>query len=202
VGLLAGGVVLEALKDTGHPMLWEQSLALAPMSLSFATVGALIGSRRPGNPIGWLCLAFGLVVAELHCARQYATYVLVIAPGSLPGGDWAAWAAVWPVELSALLPILLFLLFPHGRLLSVRWRPLAWLAVAASTVQLLASALSDVNYANAGLSFARHPIRLLDIDVARTAYSTAQLVTTAVLLGPWSRWWYGCIALRARSASS
>jgi hypothetical protein len=28
VGLLAGGVLLEALKDTGHPMLWEQSLAL------------------------------------------------------------------------------------------------------------------------------------------------------------------------------
>jgi hypothetical protein len=75
------------------------------------------------------------------------------------------------------------LLFSHGHLLSVRWRPLAWLAVAGSTVQLLASALSDVNYANAGLSFARHPIRLLDIDLAWTAYSTAQLVTTAVLLG-------------------
>ena len=90
VALLAGGVVLEALNHTGHGKLWEQSLSLAPMSLSFATVGALIGSRRSGNPIGWLCLAIGVVVAELHCARQYATYALVTAPGSLPGGDWAA----------------------------------------------------------------------------------------------------------------
>jgi hypothetical protein len=182
VGLLAGGVVLEALNHTGHALLWQQSLALTPMSLSFATVGALIGSRRAGNPIGWLCLAFGVVVAELLCAWQYATYALVTAPGSLPGGDWAAWAAIWPIELSALLPILVFLLFPHGRLLSAGWRLLAWLAVAASTVQLLASALSDVNYST-NVPFAHHPLGLLDPDIAGIAYSTAQQVTLAVLLG-------------------
>ena len=182
VALLAGGVVLEALNHTGHGKLWEQSLSLAPMSLSFATVGALIGLRRRGNPIGWLCLAIGVVVAELHCARLYATYALVTSAGSVPGGYWAAWAAVWPVELSALLPILLFLLFPHGRLLSARWRPLLWLAVAACTVQLLASALSDLNY-NANVPFAHHPIPLLDAGIARAAYDTAQQVTLAVLLG-------------------
>jgi hypothetical protein len=75
-----------------------------------------------------------------------------------------------------------FLLFPHGRLLSARWRPLLWLAVAASTVQLLASALADVNYST-NVPFAHHPLRLLDADVARTAYSTAQQLALAALLG-------------------
>jgi hypothetical protein len=179
-GLLAGGVALEAL-SSGHGKIWEQSLALAPMSLPFATVGALIGSRRPGNPIGWLCLAFGVVVAELLCARQYATYALVTVPGSLPGGHWAAWAAVWPVELSAVLPILVFLLFPHGRLLSARWRLLVWLAVAAGTVSLLASALSTVNFPN-NVPFAHHPARLLDAEAVRTAYEASAWVIVGVLL--------------------
>jgi hypothetical protein len=182
VGLLAAGAGLEALDNAGQAMLWQQSLALVPMSLSFATVGALVGSRRPGNVIGWLCLAFGVVVAELLCAWQYATYTLVTAPGSLPGGQWAAWTAIWPIELSALLPILVFLLFPHGRLLSARWRPLLWLAVAGTTVQLLASALSEVNY-RANVPFAHHPLRLLDPDLARIAYSTAQQLTLVALLG-------------------
>ena len=182
VGLLAGGVVLEALNHTGHALLWQQSLALVPMSLSFATVGALIGSRRSGNPIGWLCLAFGVVVAELLCAWQYATFALVTAPGSLPGGQWAAWLANWPIELTALLPILVFLLFPHGRLLSARWRPLLWLALAATTVQLLASALADVNFST-NVPSAHHPLQLLDTGIAQTAYSTAQQLTLAVLLG-------------------
>ena len=182
VALLAAGAGLEALNNAGQTMLWQQSLALVPMPLSFATVGALIGSRRPSNQIGWLCLAFGVVVAELLCAWQYATYALVTAPGSLPGGQWAAWAAIWPIELSALLPILVFLLFPHGRLLSARWRPLLWLAVAVCTVQLLASALSEVNY-RANVPFAQHPLRLLDPDLARIAYSTAQQLTLVALLG-------------------
>lgn len=87
VGLLAGGVVLEALNHAGQAMLWQQSLALVPMSVSFATVRALIGSRRPGNLIGWLCLALGVVVAELLCAWQYATYALVTAPDTCPGAS-------------------------------------------------------------------------------------------------------------------
>ena len=81
VGLLAAGVVLEA-RNSGEAELWEQSLSLAPMALSFATVGALIGSRRPGNPIGWLCLASGVV------GRRAAVRLAVcgLCAGDRPGG--------------------------------------------------------------------------------------------------------------------
>jgi hypothetical protein len=79
------------------------------------------------------------------------------------------------------LPILVFLLFPHGRLLSARWRLLVWLAVAAGTVSLLASALSTVNFPN-NVPFAHHPARLLDAEAVRTAYEASAWVIVGVLL--------------------
>jgi hypothetical protein len=89
-----------------------------PLSLPFAIVGALIATRQRHNPIGWLLCGFGLVVAVPLVGNQYSRYALVTAPGSLPAGDWAAWLAVWPVELTALLSILVLLLFPNGHSLS------------------------------------------------------------------------------------
>src|SRR3712207_2905515 len=62
-----------------------------------AVVGALVASGRPLNPIGWLFLAFGVVAAFAAFASRYSAYALIAHPGSLPGGDWAAWVAsgIW-----------------------------------------------------------------------------------------------------------
>jgi hypothetical protein len=183
-GLTMGLLALAAWLDAGNSAGWpgsQDELALVPMSLAFASVGALIAARHPGNPIGWLCGAFGLVVAVTHTGNQYAQYALVTAPGSLPGGDWAAWLAVWPIELTILLPALVFLLFPHGQLLSPRWRPLVWFAVATSTLTAAASALSTVNFPN-NVPFARHPMALVDADSVRPAYGALQLLQLGVLL--------------------
>ena len=99
--------------------------------VAFLGMGALIVLRRPGNPIGWLCLAFGL----FGClggllSLQYAAYVLVTHPGSLFGGGLAL--AV-PANGSFALPLVLLifipLIFPTGHLLSRRWRLIAWLTV-------------------------------------------------------------------------
>ena len=180
MGLLALAGWLDWRNRAGWPGSQDE-LDLVPMSLTFATVGALIAARHPGNPIGWLCGAFSLVVAVTHAGNQYAQYALVAAPGSLPGGDWAAWLAVWPIELTILLPVLVFLLFPHGQLLSPRWRPLVWLAVATSTLAAAASALSTVNFPN-NVPFARHPMALIDADSVRLAYGALQMVELGVLL--------------------
>jgi hypothetical protein len=180
MGLLALAAWLESRNRAGWPGSQDE-LALVPMSLAFATVGALVAARHPRNPVGWLCGAFGLVVAVTHAGNQYAQYALVTAPGSLPGGDWAAWLAVWPIELTILLPVLVFLLFPYGHLLSPRWRPLVWSAVATSTLTAAASALSTVNFPD-NVPFARHPMALVDADSVRLAYGAVQLVQLGVLL--------------------
>lgn len=106
----------------------DASLYTVPPAL-LALVGAFVASQRPRNPIGWLISATGLAVTADGFLTTYATYGLVTHPGSLPGAEILLWVStwVWPFKFSAI--ILILLLFPDGRLLSSRWRPLAWLAV-------------------------------------------------------------------------
>ncbi len=94
-------------------------------------------ARRPRNPVGWLCCAVGLLLGPAFFGQDYAWYALVREAGSLPGGQVMAWLGQWPwrVVLGLLSFLLLLLLFPSGRLVSARWRPVAW-AAAAGTVLL------------------------------------------------------------------
>jgi hypothetical protein len=115
-------------------ILWSPDagffLTFALIAALFAVVGALVASRRPRNPIGWLFLAFAVVAVFVASADQYAVYALVEHPGSLPGGDWVAWLAsgIWHPAFGFF--VFAFLLFPDGRLPSARWRPVARIAAA------------------------------------------------------------------------
>jgi hypothetical protein len=117
---------------------------LSLVILAFSTVGALIGSRRPENPIGWLFCsgAFIWILGEL--ALEYGVYALITAPGTLPAGDWVAWFGAWARGMGwFLLVMFLLLLFPNGRLLSPRWRPLLWGTVGFVVLFTLVSWLSS-----------------------------------------------------------
>jgi len=96
--------------------------------LAFPLVGALIASRRPKNPIGWICLAVGIFWMLANLTSGYGMYGLLARPGSVPFpaaigsvGEW-----MW-VPAVGLLSTYLILLFPDGKLPSRRWLPLAWL---------------------------------------------------------------------------
>jgi hypothetical protein len=96
--------------------------------LAFPLVGALIASKRPHNPIGWLCLAVGQLWA-LSGVFDYYGFYGAATPGSVPFpvamagiSDW-----IW-VPAVGLLGTYVLLLFPDGKLPSRRWRPLAWLS--------------------------------------------------------------------------
>jgi hypothetical protein len=96
--------------------------------LAFPTVGALIASRLPTNPIGWLFCGFGLLHAVQRFAGAYAHYAL-LENFAFPGGKYVAWfsTCVWLVGLA--LGVFVILLFPDGRLPSRRWRIVAWAAI-------------------------------------------------------------------------
>jgi hypothetical protein len=96
--------------------------------LAFPLVGALIASRRPHNPIGWICLAVGLLWMLLGLFDYYGVYGLA-KPDTVPFPVviYALVEWLW-LPTVGLLGIYLLLLFPDGRLPSRRWRPLAWLS--------------------------------------------------------------------------
>ena len=128
-------------------LAWELVALNGFSAVTFATVGALVAARRPNNRIGWLFCWIGAVSAVLVLAPQYATYALHTQPGALPGGLVAYWLLNWLWRLTlGPATMLLPLWFPDGRLLSRRWRPVAWLAVWAMAAGALLSALRPRTY--------------------------------------------------------
>jgi hypothetical protein len=132
--LMTGAVVFRFLSRSAEvtPDLgtWRTALAYAVVGLLVPALGALICSRRPENPIGWMFCAIGLVTGVELAAEGYAVYALLGEPGAVPGGTVAAWMANWTGTLGIGLLPFVFLLFPDGRLPSPRWRPVAWFAAA------------------------------------------------------------------------
>jgi hypothetical protein len=109
-----------------HPY-WAANTVLA---VGLTPVGAIIVPRiPPKNPIGWLFCATGLSFGMAHFSAQYARYALLVAPGSLPGGEAAAWIFSWVWVPAIGLAVFSMLLFPDGRLPSHRWRWFYWLSL-------------------------------------------------------------------------
>jgi MFS family permease len=86
---------------------------------AFATVGALLAWKRPGNPIGWLLSATGLTYAVGAFGG-----LLLHFHQTLTLANWLGWI----FQLGIGLCVFVVLLFPTGHLPSRRWRPLAWAA--------------------------------------------------------------------------
>ena len=102
-----------------------------PIALGFAWMGCVLLARRPGHPMGLLLCLIGLANAVSGFAFAYARYTLVHFPGSLPFGTPMLWANTWlSAPALSLTGLVLPLVFPKGRLLSPRWRPALWAALA------------------------------------------------------------------------
>ncbi len=132
------------LRQAGRPELFGLTADAAWFVLammSAATVGAVLASRRPRHPVGWLLLTLGLSVLASAIAQAYAGYGLLARPGALPAARYAALYddasfIIWPASIGFIL-----LLTPTGSLPSTRWRWWARITAAAPVVFLLGEAL-------------------------------------------------------------
>ena len=121
---------------------FQQDSSLLLAFAAFMVVGAIIVAHRPGNAVGWIFSAIGLLTAIGVLATEYAAYAARTRPGSPPGVVLAAWYSSW-WWYPALVLVLVFtpLVFPTGRLLSTRWRPVAVAAAVGTAVIITLSAL-------------------------------------------------------------
>jgi hypothetical protein len=136
------------LRRAGMPELGLLSAPNVPLfvvvPVSAATVGAVVASRRPDHPVGWLLLAgLGLSVVVWGATFGYTRYGLVARPGALPAADYLAGfcngtAIVWTSCAGFVL-----LLTPTGSLPSTRWRWWARVAAAATGVWFLSSIVAS-----------------------------------------------------------
>jgi hypothetical protein len=113
--------------------------------MGMVSLGVLVSSRRPGNPVGWIITGSGMSLIVSGFAQSYGIYALYTNPGNVPGGAVMAWISSWviiPTLFAA--PALLFLLFPDGHLISRGWLVVFWLVIAATCVTTLSSALDPV----------------------------------------------------------
>lgn len=122
--------------------IYDYWIHATTIAVAFSTMGALIASRRPKHPVGWLFCATGVLVGFDHFCAEYATYTLLADPSSLPAGEAAAWIRSWIWIVSGGLGVFLVLLFPDGRLAGRRWRYLAWLNVTVTVLGAIAVAFS------------------------------------------------------------
>lgn len=129
VVLIALGLWLERLNPPIDQPLSEQ-VGLFVAFIGCGALGALVAARRPGNAVGWMFLAIGVIAGMAAFSTSYANYGLLTRPGSLPLAGTVLWLhqLTWPAILGAFTYVLL--LFPDGKPPSRRWALVGWLIAA------------------------------------------------------------------------
>jgi len=129
-------VILSLILIPEQPSLSLLVFAIAILMVaSFGLVGALVVTRRPRNPVGWILWVTATLVTVTVAGQDYAAFSMAAFEGSLPGTLALAWLSSIGF-LPALATVVVFvpLLFPDGRLISPRWRWVAGFGVIAIVV--------------------------------------------------------------------
>jgi cytochrome b subunit of formate dehydrogenase len=169
-------IVLLLNSDTPVYYYWLETSMVA---VGYSTVGAVVASRLPESPIGWLFCAIGLIFGVSHFSAEYAAYDLLAPSRSLPGGEAFAWLTSWVGIFGLGLVVILDLLFPNGRLPSARWR---WFARFTAIVLLPAAILAALSPGLIFSSTLQNPLGVEGLpDVSRTieAFMYALIVVGA-----------------------
>jgi hypothetical protein len=150
------------------------------ISAAFSTVGVMVASRRPKNPIGWIMCAGGLGAALGGLTDAYAIYLLFSSPEEqMPVAALSAWLSLWITTASFNSFALLLLLFPNGKLPSRRWRPVLWLVAFVMVAESFVSAFVDGRFI--GFRNIENPYHVVALDPFGEAYLTYAQTPLSIL---------------------
>jgi signal transduction histidine kinase len=185
-------VYLIPVKRYGDPAgigasLQMSDLVEAALFLLMVTFGALIVLRAAERRYGWLMLAIGFFVAMVDFTAEYSLYALLVAPqDNLPLGWLAAWVQdLWTIP-TVLLVFLLPVLFPDGKLPSLRWRGIFWLVMAGWSLFILVFAFARRPLSNANLEIEAapsNPLGFLPVSAELFNVSFVVLIAVSIVTG-------------------
>jgi hypothetical protein len=110
--------------------------ALSILLIGYVTVGAMIASRDAGNLVGWLLLAVGVAWSLSSFGEAYVQMADAPGRGAVGLVAQSSWY-VWFTLIGVAVP----LVFPTGRLLTPRWRPVVWLTASALLLSIVGAGL-------------------------------------------------------------
>jgi len=132
--LVGGGIgLMFASSRSGFP----ETVASVLGGFVFALVGALIVLRHPRNLIGWAFCLGALAIELENAGGGYLEHARVNDLGSLRRAAILGLVAdaLWIPSLASGV-IFTFLLFPDGRPVSPRWRPVVWVVALLGLVSI------------------------------------------------------------------
>jgi hypothetical protein len=124
----------QLLRRAGRPDLVQWDARPGVAAVITVTVGAVLASRRPRHPVGWLLLAQTVVLLAAGAAAQYVAWGLLAPGGAFPATRQVALYYSAATGGGLILLGFVLLLTPTGKLPSPRWR---WWARAMVAVPLL-----------------------------------------------------------------
>ena len=155
-------------------------IVFSALTLVIVTVGALVASRRPGNPVGWVLVGGPVPMALSSLFEEYAVHALFTETGALPGGAVLASLSEWMfVPPLFLIPALLLLLFPDGRLPGRRWRPAGWLAVTGGALFAVGTALAPGHLSDTPFDRVTNPLGVEGAEAVLGALAAVGIIALA-----------------------
>jgi hypothetical protein len=157
---------------------WPVAVFEAIVLVAVAVIGAVVAARQPRNAVGWiLCvIPFSLGVLIL-CAHAFWSFALH-GHESSAGAQVTAWLATWMWVLALMPTVTLFpLLFPTGRLLTPRWRPMIWLSVATIIMLTVSESLRPGQLPEYPID---NPFGVEDIETVLEPVGSVLMVVTAL----------------------
>ncbi|MCF6736498.1 sensor histidine kinase [Blastococcus sp. KM273129] len=122
VALAAATLVLQVLPADGPDYPAGSALRGVLAGIAYGVLGAVVATRLPRTPVGWLMVVVGLSNAVSSFTGSLAHLLLTETPGHTAGAllHWVA-GFTW-VPGYTLVPSVLLLFLPTGSLPSPRWR--------------------------------------------------------------------------------
>jgi hypothetical protein len=190
LGLATTAWLDQLLRQAGRPeLIWlgAGNAASVVAAVTAATIGALVASRRPRHPVGWLLLGLGLALTWSGAGGGYKWYGLVARPGTLPAASYLVGFSNGLNIISISCAGFVLLLTPTGSLPSRHWRWWARVAAAAAVVFVAASVVDPMpvypEYPGIGNPFGVPALAEPPLDALIPAAGVVVLVALVVAAG-------------------